>query len=147
VLKGEAIYTRGRNFSTLRVTAIDGVVPQNTLDWVAGADFMLPSDTRLNVQLFQRIFFNHDEDILLKRRESGYTVLLAHEFSSKTEAQVLWISSLERTDWLLRPRITWKFERNWRLAAGLDIFHGHPLGFFGRFSNRDRAYTELRYSF
>jgi hypothetical protein len=60
---------------------------------------------------------------------------------------VLWISSLNRRDWMLRPRVMWNFEKNWRLAAGIDVFNGPPLGFFGQYSNRDRAYTEVRYSF
>ncbi len=60
---------------------------------------------------------------------------------------MLWISSLNRTDWLLRPRISWNFEKNWRLAFGVDVFNGPPLGYFGRYDAKDRVYTDLRYSF
>jgi hypothetical protein len=147
VLKVEAVYTRGRQFNVLRVADDNGVVPQNTVDWVAGLDFMLPADSRLNVQLFQRRFFDHDPDIIPKRRETGYSIYFTQELADKVEAEVLWISSLDRSDWLLRPRIVWKFEQNWRLSTGVDVFNGPPLGFFGRFSNRDRAYAEVRYSF
>jgi hypothetical protein len=31
--------------------------------------------------------------------------------------------------------------------VGADIFTGRDAGVFGRFDNRDRAYTEFRYSF
>jgi hypothetical protein len=31
--------------------------------------------------------------------------------------------------------------------VGADIFGGPLTGFFGRFDNNDRVYTELRYSF
>jgi hypothetical protein len=48
---------------------------------------------------------------------------------------------------MLRPRVAWNFEKNWRVLAGVDVFNGPQLGFFGRFANRDRVYTELRYSF
>jgi hypothetical protein len=74
-------------------------------------------------------------------------VLLAGKLADRLEAQILWIASLNRTDWMLRPRVTWNFEKNWRLSGGVDLFQGPPLGFFGRFANRDRIYTELRYSF
>ena len=147
VLRAETVYTQGRRFNVLRLTDPDGVVPQNTLDWVVGLDFTLPRDTRLNLQLFQRFFFNHDADIIAKERETGYSVLVNHKLASSVEGQVLFISSFNRSDWMLRPRITWAFEKNWRLAGGVDIFHGPALGFFGQFSNRDRVYTELRYSF
>jgi hypothetical protein len=58
-----------------------------------------------------------------------------------------WISSLNRNDWLFRPRVMWNFERNWRLAVGADVFKGPPLGFFGRYDGKDRLYSEVRYSF
>jgi hypothetical protein len=147
VLKAEAVYTRGRKFNVLRPSDADGVVPQNTLDWIIGLDFTLPADTRLNVQYFEKAFFDHDPDILSKRRESGYTIYFTHELTNVLEAQVLFISSLERSDWMLRPKLAWRFEKNWRLITGVDLFNGPQFGFFGRFANRDRAYAELRYSF
>ena len=58
-----------------------------------------------------------------------------------------WISSLNRTDWLFRPRMTWQFERNWRLAAGVDVFNGPAYGLFGRYDANDRGYSEVRYNF
>lgn len=147
VLKGEAVYTRGRQFNVWRLTDTDGVVPQNTLDWAAGLDFTFPGDARLNLQLFQRVFFNHDADIIADRFESGYSVLLNKKFSSRFEAEALLISSLNRNDWLFRPRLSWAFEKNMKFAVGVDIFNGPPLGYFGRFDSQDRFYSELRLSF
>ena len=147
VFKAEAVYTDGRRYNVLRIDDDDGVVKQNTLDMVGGLDFALPQDTRLNLQLFDRVFFNHDPDIIPKRNEPGFSILVNRKLGDKLEAEVLWIASLARTDWLLRPKIVWSFQPNWRLIFGLDIFEGPPLGFFGQYDNRDRVYTELRYSF
>jgi hypothetical protein len=55
--------------------------------------------------------------------------------------------SLNRSDWLFRTKVTWLFEKNWRVAAGVDIFSGPPMGLFGRYDNNDRVYTEVRYTF
>ena len=33
------------------------------------------------------------------------------------------------------------------LSFGVDIFTGSTDGFFGRYGNRDRLYTEVRYDF
>jgi hypothetical protein len=131
----------------LREDDADGVVPQNTLDAVVGLDFALPEDTRLNVQLFQRTYFHHDPDIIPDHNESGYSVLLNHKFSERFEGEVLWISSFDRNDWMLRPKLAWRLDKNWRVQAGLDIFGGGPLGLFGQFNNRDRVHTEIRYDF
>lgn len=147
VFKGEAVFTEGRKFNVLRLNAADGLVGQNTLDWAAGLDFSLPREMRFNVQLFQRVFFAHDQDIVSDKRENGYSLYLTGKPSSKVDAEILLISSLNRTDWLLRPKVLWNFEKNWRLAFGLDIFKGPALGMFGQFDAQDRAYTELRYSF
>lgn len=147
VLKSEAVYTHGRQFTVLRLSDANGVVPQNTLDWAVGLDFTLPADTRLNVQLFQRAFFSHDPDLISDEHENGYSLLLNHKLTDRVEVQATWISSLNRTDWLFRPRLTWNFEKNWRLAVGADVFKGPQLGLFGRYSGRDRVYSEVRYSF
>jgi hypothetical protein len=73
--------------------------------------------------------------------------LVNQKLTDRIEAEVLWITSLARSDWMLRPHVAWDFQRNWRLIAGVDIFSGPPLGLFGQFDNRDRVYTEVRYSF
>ncbi len=147
VLKGEAVYTRGRRFVVTRVSDADGVTGQNTLDWAIGLDFSLPAETRLNVQIFQRDYFAHDADLIYDQHESGYSLRVNHKITDKLEAQMDWIASVNRTDWLMRPRVTWNFERNWRLAVGADVFKGPPLGLFGQYNNRDRVYSEVRYSF
>ena len=147
VLKGELIYTDGRKFNVTRPTAENGLVRQNTLDYVLGLDFSLPAEARLNLQFFQRVFFAHDPDIVPGRLENGGSVLLSGKLWHKVEAQALLIHSLNRSDWMFRPRLTWNFEKNWRGALGADIFGGQSTGLFGRFEQNDRVYTELRYSF
>lgn len=147
VLKAEGVYTRGRSFTTLDFTDADGVVRQNTLDWAAGLDFTLPAETRLNVQIFQRQFANHDANIIPDKHENGYSLLLNNKFVNNWEAQALFISSLNRTDWLFRPRLSWSFERNWRWILGADVFHGPQTGMFGRYDAMDRVYSEVRFSF
>lgn len=146
VLKGEMVYTRGRQFSVLDVTDSNGVVPQNTLDWAVGLDFTLPAETRFNFQVFQRKYFSYDSDLISDEHENGMSLLLNRKFGD-IEAQALWITSLNRTDWLFRPKVLWNFERNWRLAVGADIFQGPPQGLFGQYDGQDRVYSEVRYSF
>lgn len=147
VLKAEGVYTSGRSFTSLNAADTDGVVRQNTLDWATGLDFTLPAETRFNIQVFQRQYFNYDPYNISDRHENGYTLLLNNKFFNKWEAQALFIASQNRTDWLFRPRLTWNVERNWRLIFGADVFKGPPTGFFGRYDQQDRIYSEIRYSF
>ena len=147
VFKAEGVYTRGRSFTSLDFADPDGVIRQNTLDWAAGLDFTLPAETRFNVQIFQRQFANHDAYIIPDKHENGYSLLLNNKFINNWEAQALFISSLNRSDWLFRPRLNWNFERNWRWTLGADVFHGPRTGMFGRYDAMDRVYSEIRYSF
>jgi hypothetical protein len=147
VFKGELVYTDGRQFNVARPTAVNGLVRQNTLDYALGLDFNLPADTRLNLQFFQRVFFAHDRDSFTDSVENGASIFLSGKLWQKLEAQALLIHSLNRSDWMFRPRISWEFQRNWRWALGADVFGGQSIGLFGRFDQNDRAYTELRYSF
>jgi len=147
VLKGELIYTDGRKYNTVDPADADGLVVQDTLDWVLGADFQPGPDTRLNTQLFQRIYFDHDPGIIPERRETGASLLINHKFNGRWEGEALLIASLNRNDWLLRPKLTWRPQTNWRVTMGVDVLHGPAIGFFGRFDNRDRGYVELRRDF
>ncbi len=147
VLKGELVYTDGRQFNVARPSQINGLVTQDTLDYALGMDFNLPADTRLNLQFFQRVFFAHDPDIISSKRENGASILINGELRQNLEAQALLIHSLNRSEWMLRPRLIWRIEKNWRMVVGADIFGGKSTGFFGRYNNNDRIFTELRFSF
>lgn len=147
VLKGEFVYTHGQRFNVTRLTAQDGLVRQNTLDYALGLDFNLPQDIRLNLQFFQRVYLGYDRDIFQDKWESGGSVFVQGDLWRDFQGQVLLIHSLNRNEWMLRPRLTWNFARNWKMAVGADIFNGPSTGLLGRFDNSDRVYTELRFSF
>jgi len=147
VLKAELIGTRGKGFSVQGATDVDGVARLNLVDYLVGLDFALPADSRLNVYFFQRHFTDYEAGIVPDRTESGLTMLLSSKVTSSLELQALLITSLNRSDWMLRPKVTWNFAKNWRLNVGADVLHGPQLGFFGRYANRDRVYADVRYSF
>jgi len=148
VLKAEAVYTAGRRFNLVAdLTDADGVVKQNTLDWAVGLDFNPGSDTRVNTQVFQRFFFDHNPDIIPDKVEAGMSLLVSHNFPGNWKAEALLVHSLNRSDWMLRPKASWGFQPNWKLTFGLDVFGGPPTGLFGQYDNQDRAYAEIRHDF
>ncbi len=147
VLKGEAVYTHGRRYNTVDLADADGVVKQNTLDWAVGFDFNPSGETRINTQLYQRYFFSHDNGIVPDQAENGFTFLISHDFPSNWKAEVLLVHSLNRRDWMLRPKASWEFQPNWKLNFGLDVFGGPPTGLFGQYDAQDRVYTEIRHDF
>lgn len=148
VLKAEAIYTYDKLFGTRDPADSDGLVEQDFLDYVVGLEWSLPQETRFNMQFFQRRFPDHDTGIVPDETESGASLLLSTQaLHPKLESEMLLISSLNRSDWAAQLKLTWKVDGNWRLAAGVDIFEGPADGLFGFYDDRDRVYTEVRYTF
>jgi len=147
VVKGEFVYTNGRQFNVTRFSQPFGLVQQDTVDYALGLDFSLPAEIRTNLQFFQRVFLGYDRDIFHDKWESGASIMLNRKLWQDVEVQTLLIHSLNRVEWMLRPRINWNFTKNWRLALGADMFEGPATGLFGRFANNDRIFTEIRLSF
>lgn len=147
VLKGEFVYTNGKNFNVTPLDDTDGVASQRLLDYILGFEFPLPDDTRFNFQFFSRRFLNHDERTIFDKHEDGVSFLLSKRLRNNIEPQLIIFSALNRTDWMARAKVTWNFEKNWRLTAGTDFFAGKTTGFFGQFDNKDRVYLEVRRSF
>jgi hypothetical protein len=100
----------------------------------------------LNLQLFQRVYFDYDPALPQDQFETGASVLWSRRIG-KWEPELLWIQSLNRWENLIRPRLNWYPATNWRASVGVDIFNGPVISFLGRFNDRDRAYVELHYDF
>ena len=148
VIKGEAIYTWDRYFNVTRAADSDGVIRQDFFDYILSAEIPLPMDSRINLQFFQRIFTKHDADIIPRRVESGATLFASTKLlDDKVEPELLVIHSLNRLDWMTRFKVSWNFAKDWRVVAGTAFFGGKNLGLFGRFDQKDRVFTEIRYSF
>jgi len=143
VLKGEAVHTRGRSLNTFQ-GPLPGLARTDMVDYALGVDIPVGSSTRLNVQYFARWLDDHDPWMGIDREERGMTFQVVQEIGSSLELEFLGATSLNRRDYLLRPKATWKFAPEWRAVAGVDVFHGPDGGLFGRFDDRDRAYVELR---
>ncbi len=148
VLKAEAVYTRDKLFATLDPLDADGLLKQDMLDYIVGLEWSFPQETRFNVQFFQRWFPDHDAGIVPDRTESGVSLLLSTQaLHPRLEPELLLVRSLNRSDWLAQFKLGWRLDGNWRLAAGVDIFEGPADGLFGFYDDKDRVYTEVRYSF
>jgi len=148
LLKVEAIYTVDRSYAVDDLNDADGVAKQNTLDYVIGLDHTTLNGTLFNVQFFQRWYTDHDSDNLYDEFENGASFYTSKDLTSKLKGELLFISSLNRADWMLRPELTWDLTGNWWISAGVDIFGGDRKGIIGgRFDDSDRVYGNVRYTF
>jgi hypothetical protein len=148
VLRGEAVYASGQGYSLADLTLPQIVVLRSTLDYILSVEFSLPNDTRLNVQGFQRVYYDGGgSDLAIRSDGFGASLFLSTKLSSAFEAQILWIQNFKDAGGLIRPRLNWTPGKNTTVGFGVDIFTGPSDGYFGRYSNRDRVYTEVRLDF
>ncbi|NMG33074.1 hypothetical protein GRF61_01245 [Azoarcus sp. TTM-91] len=144
VLKGEAVHTRGRHFLTSDPSVANGLQASDTLDYVVGVDLPVQDIWRFNVQYFGRTYYDRDFGMKEGRDEQGMTFQVVRHFGDDLEFEFLAVSSFNREDYMLRPKLTWKFAPEWRAQFGADVFGGRSVGLFGRYDNSDRLYVELR---
>ncbi len=148
VLRGEAVYAKGQGYSVTNLSAPQGVEQRSTLDYILSVEFPLPRDTRLNIQGFQRVYYDGGgADIAIKSDGFGASVFLSTKLTPAFDAEILWIQNFNDAGGLIRPRLTWNATKNAALSLGVDIFTGPSDGYFGRYNDRDRVYSELRCDF
>jgi len=90
---------------------------------------------------------DYDAGTGVERTEGGGSILLNSKLARGWEAEALYVAMFNRTDYMFRPKLIWSASKSWRVAFGMDIFGGDSSGLFGRYADRDRVYTEARWSF
>lgn len=149
VLRAEAVYADGQRFASLDPAAPAGVVDRRTLDWIVSAEHPFESiEGRINLQVFKRHYFGGgDASLAFNSGDWGASVLVAAKVSPNWEPSLQWIQTFGGAGAMIRPKLTWTPLRNLSIAFGADIFNGDRNGLFGRYADKDRGYTEVRYSF
>jgi len=147
VLKGEAVHSRGRKFNAANPVALPGLVDQDTIDYVAGVDIPAFNDGRVNLQYFARRMLDYNPATGFERTEGGASVMVVTRLAKAWEAEALYVSMLNRNDYMFRPKLIWAANKSTRVVFGIDAFGGSSTGLFGRYADRDRVYTEARWTF
>ena len=147
ILKTEAVYTHGKAFTTANPSTLGKVEKRNTVDWLIGLDIPIPdSEARVNVQAIQRFIVSNADGLVVPRTQSYASVQFVYP-SGNWEASFLAIEGLNKTERLLRPKLTYKLTKNTRISMGGDFFSGNALGLLGQFEERDRVYVRLKHNF
>ena len=148
VYKGEFVYVPDKYLMVSDPGDSDGVEKSDVLDYLLGFDYTFFEKVDFNFQFIQRIIFDHESDMYEDEVSSSFSIWLSTGFwESKVEPEILWICGLNQTDWMLRPKVKYNFRPAWQLIVGMDIFGGETDGYFGRFHDKDRVYTEIKYEF
>jgi uncharacterized protein DUF1302 len=148
VFRAEVVHTHGRKFTLFPADPLEqpGIKPSDILNYAIGLDFA-EGDSRLNLQLFAQTVLDHDSRMGGEPTEPFMGILANHKLRENLEAEIQVFSGFNRTDYMFRPKLVWRFAPAWRTQTGLDVFGGDSSGVFGRFDSRDRIYVDVRRDF
>lgn len=148
ILKAEAVYTLDKLFNVNDTDDVDGLAPADVLDYAVSIEFSFPRETRLNLQYFEKRVADDIPELVVDEVQSGASLYITSQFIDQDiETQLLYLYQFEQGDWLIEPKVIWRFQPDWQFAAGLNKFEGPPSSQFGMFDQKDRVFLELRYSF
>jgi len=63
------------------------------------------------------------------------------------DLDIAFVVNFERTNWFLRPKLTYALTDSWKLSAGGEIYRGQDDSQFGFLESNTTAYAEARWSF
>lgn len=134
--------------------------------YVLGVDRDITEDLNINVQAYQRTIINFKDPFAIQdplsrnvavlsdtfyqqldQYQGGFTSRIKATWLNKTlEGEILGMLNLPRTDFFLRPSLTYAFTDVWKGFIGWDIFNGQKNSFFGRLEPNTAFFVEIRAS-
>lgn len=137
VLRTEVGYSTDRYLLSNDVGNTDGITKGNEIAYVLGLDWSGLSNTLISAQLFQSHFSENNS--VRDKKEANATLLAQRLFWNDTlTLEVIWLGSLNSGDGLLRPKISYEWQDDFKTWVGSDIFYGDKTGLFGQFHHNDQ---------
>jgi len=148
VIRGEMGYFTDRFFLTDDASDPDGIAKSSELSYVLGTDWTGIEDTFLSVQLFQSWVTDSPSGLLRDSLETSLTLLARRDYLNDTlQAEILWITNINDSDGLVRPKLSYEWQDNVKTWVGVDIFYGTRNGLYGQFKDNDRIVIGVELGF
>lgn len=157
VLEGEVAYVAGKHWGTITEATLPdvkfGELQKDYIKHVIGVKTVIYG-TDISLNFSQDIILDYTAEIQQDRHEDAASLFARKEIRYGTMVpQLLVISLLNRSEYLYRPKLEYRYTDRVTFLFGADIFSGEPgpdpgrLNFFGYFDDDDRVYMEVKYSF
>jgi len=117
-----------------------GIASSPEFSSVIGLDWHGFSDSMISVQWFQSHLLDYDPDIVRDQTEHTLSLLYERTFENDTWTfETLLLHSLNDSDGLIRPKLTYNASSELDIWIGADIFYGQEEGLYGQFDQQDRV--------
>ena len=148
VIRGEVGYFTDHYFIAKNALRHQGVVKSPELHYVLGLDWNAPWDVLVSTQLIQSWVINDASMITRDKLDTILTGLIRRNFFYDTlVTELLIIANTNKSDGIIRPKISYEWHDNIKTWLAADIFYGDKQGVFGQFRRNDRIVLGLEVSF
>lgn len=138
-IRGEAIHTGHRAYTTVDPGERDGILRRNELSYVLGLDWFGTRDWFLSGQLFQTVILDREQGMIRDGRDTTLTVMARRTlWNDRLRLEVIALYGAHHADGLVRPRVEYQIDDRSRIWVGGDVFFGSTRGVFGQFDRQDR---------
>lgn len=84
----------------------------------------------------------------MNRMQQGMSLRISDKWLDETlEGEIAGVADFTRHDFMLRPRVAYAFNDNWKGTLGAYVYRGGVNTFYGLLRDRSGAFAEARYSF
>ncbi|MDX8395832.1 MAG: DUF1302 family protein [Mariprofundaceae bacterium] len=147
ILRGEVAVNINEGIDMSGVTALTSVAKKTTINAAMGIDYT-KRNWMMSPQVFIRYISGWDKNTVEDRLSGFVSLRIATDFiNEKLKPEVLGLFDWANSSWMLRPKVEYVFNDQLTGTVGLDVFGGKQGSFFGQFSDNDRVYFEMMYSF
>jgi hypothetical protein len=143
-LRGELAATLGQPYLRQDFS----YVRKDTLVFGLGLDHTTANNLYYNIQLIETIILDYEP--LFPEEEFGhqFTATLTKEFlRGRLLLGLKHAYNISYGDWMLNPKLTYKFKGGLEATLAGFIFNGQPFTLFGRYARKDLFYLQIKYSF
>jgi hypothetical protein len=102
------------------------------------------SDPALRTVAIQEAVMSNQFD----RRQHGMTFRVSNKWRQETlEGEIAGIASFTRRDFVLKPKLVYAINDQWKGSLGANLFRGEDNAFYGRLKDNSSVFVEAKYSF
>ena len=126
----------------------NGIEQSEEISSVIGLDWQGLADTFISGQWFQSHLPNHKSPIIRDKTEHTVSLLAEQTYLNETwTLRLQGIYSVNRGDYLIRPKLSHLLYSQLELWVGADLFAGDNQGLYGQFDEQDRVYFGFELGF
>lgn len=145
----------------------DIIVKNPYVFYVLGVDHDVTEDLNINLQAYQRLIINYQDMFTIPdpavrnvavlnvifhqqmdRIQEGLTGRIKAQWWNDTlEAELLGVWNANRSDFFVRPSVSYAFTDTWKGFMGWDVFNGRKESLYGFLQNNTAFFAELRATF